>query len=80
MLPGKRIALVELLLRERPFGGVRTFLGDRLGFEQKPKRFFKLLFCERFLCFGPALRFISSEMRNCGTGSKCLEKTTRYSV
>ena len=56
MLPGKRmVALVELLLRERPFGGVRTFLGDGLGFEQKPKGFFKLLFRERFLCFGHVL-------------------------
>ena len=56
MLPGKRmVALAELILRERPFGGVRTFLGYGLGFEEKPKSFLKLLFRERFLCFAQVL-------------------------
>ncbi len=98
------VALVELLLRERPFGGVRTFLGDRFS---SASAFCALV---RYSAYSrsqsssvegaalakdgnkasvkvpmkirnrPALRFISSEMRNCCTGSKCLEKTTRYSV
>ena len=56
MLPGKRmVALADLILRERPFGGVRACFGDSLGFEEKPQSFLKLVFRERFLCFGQIL-------------------------
>ena len=56
MLLGKcMVALADVILRERPFGKVRTFLGDSLGFEEKPQCFLKLVFRERFLCFGQIL-------------------------
>jgi len=56
MPPSKRmVALADVLLRERPFGGVRTFLGYGLGFEQKAESFFQLIFGQGFLCFGQIL-------------------------
>lgn len=49
------VALAELILRERPFGGVRAPLRDGLSFEEKSKSFLKVLFRERSSRFGQVL-------------------------
>ncbi len=55
-LLGKRmLALAELILPERPFGGVHALLRDGLSFEKKSKSFLRLLFRECSLRFGQVL-------------------------